>query len=344
MENLPLGLTYDDVLLRPGKSLESRSLADTSTTLPYPNKVGYITLKVPILSANMADITEQGMAAAMYNAGGLGIIHRFCRIDHALAMWLICKQTYTPVFMSIGVNDKERITLLADTGCKAFCIDVANGYSDAVARTIEYLRTTIPGVVVMAGNVATREGALFLMSAGADIIKAGIGPGSCCTTRLVTGCGMPQLSAIAECAEVAHYLIADGGIRGSGDIVKALTMGADAVMIGKLLAGTPEAPGKPIYNTLTASSSKIYSGSASKKQQDKCDMNGKNRTTEGVTAQVQCAESTIKVVTDLLKGIRSGMSYVGAQNLAELRMASFIRVTQSGYTEGLPHALLNNTM
>lgn len=329
--------TFDDVLLRPCKSLASRVLADTSTHLfadPYVN------LKVPIISANMNSITEVEMATAMFNAGGLGILHRYASIEKVVG-WIkeLVKRGAPPVIPSIGVFEEvyaEEAYWAA--GARVICVDVANGYSDATFKRVETLHRK--GWKVIAGNVATGEGARFLAEAGADIIKVGIGPGSVCTTRIVTGHGVPQLSAIMECYEELQIsfdhvkIIADGGIRSSGDIVKALAAGADAVMVGGLFAGCVE-----------SATPNLYAGMASNTARSNGHRNGfvpkMSAAPEGVDVfidNISRGDFVKDVMKTLEAGIKSGMSYAGARSLHELReFAEFQVITSNGVKESGAH-------
>src|SRR5260221_2835072 len=246
-------LTFDDVLLEPGYSdIISRESISTD--------VGFLGLKltIPIISSNMDFVTGSRMANAMWEAGGLGIIHRFCPWD---AQGDNMAKARGVVTLSVGTRDiKESISRLyaldwysTNIGIPAIvCVDVAHGHHEKVKILIGEIKNKYQdSIKIIAGNVATTEGARFLAEAGADAIKVGIGPGSVCTTRIVTGVGVPQLSAIASTAKTWFNgkripIIADGGIRNSGDIVKALASGADVVMLGSLLAGTTECPGEVI--------------------------------------------------------------------------------------------------
>lgn len=320
--NDKLWLSFDDVLIMPKLSdIESRRDINISTRLG-----NWGTLSLPILSANMDTITGPRMAKNVFAMGGLGVLHRFTtdqqRVDHLKSLINKC------VGSSIGLHDdRELIENLIRYGADPIVIDVANGYMGAVQDRIAFVRTIAPSVTIIAGNVATATGASALFNAGADGVKVGIGPGSVCTTRTVTGCGVPQLTAIMLCADAKRedhqFIVADGGIRSSGDIVKALAAGADAVMIGRLLAGTRE-----------ALSTTEYRGNASRKVSEE---NGKEwYVEEGISISVNPRESAAWVLRDLEKGIRSGFSYAGAKDLRSLQQtATFIRVTDAGYRESL---------
>lgn len=313
-------LTFDDVLILPNYSdIESRSTIDISTEF-----LG-LKLQVPIISANMDYVTGHDMAIAMVRAGGFYVLHRFYE---SLSKW----------YFDIGWLNVQGIPLSISTGLrdpydwgivpKYITIDVAHGHHQRVADAIKRYRDA--GVqYVIAGNVATAAGFRFLQEAGADAIKVGIGPGSVCTTRTVTGIGVPQLTAIMDCAEVQEnaLLIADGGIKSSGDIVKALAAGADAVMLGSMLAGTDETPGD-IRTDLDGNTYKPYRG------QSIFGVNASHYTVEGVEGFVKTKGPVAGVIQQLAGGIRSGLSYVGARNISELRTkAEFVQVSHSTHYE-----------
>ena len=237
-----VGLSYDDVLLVPRKGvLSKRAEADLSTEL-----FRGVEIQMPILSANMPSVTEGAMAAEMRRLGGLGVIHRFQPVEAQIVQW---KQSGGSAIVSIGVNDGwERFKQLQAEQIDWFCIDVAHGHHQQINNLLTTIKKFNSGYVkVMVGNVATRDAVLDLIERGADAIKVGVGPGAACRTREVTGFGVPQFTAVEDCADVAaEYgipVVADGGIKNSGDIVKAIAAGASTVMLGKLLAHSNEAAG-----------------------------------------------------------------------------------------------------
>jgi len=335
-------LTFDDVLILPAVSaIESRSTISLDTTF-----LGY-NLKLPIISANMDYVTEADMAVAMCDSGGFYVLHRFLsdtkftKQVRALASF---RYAYTdnklvpiPISISIGIRDmKYELIRVADAREIAdeeitVTIDVAHGHHTKVASLIQELKYQgYPRVI--AGNVATAAGYQFLMDAGADAIKVGIGPGSVCTTREVTGVGVPQLTAIMDCVEAQQAwngppIIADGGIKNSGDIVKALAAGADMVMLGSLLAGTNEAPGEVRVDP-QGNRWHPYRG------QSIFGVNETKYTPEGIEGWVKNKGSVSDVLRKLSGGIRSGLSYVGANNIAELRnKANFVEVSHATHLE-----------
>ena len=238
-------ITYDDVLLVPNYNHhESRRHVDISMT----DRTGKLQLGLPVFTANMDSVTESPMANFIGEKGGMGVLHRFLSIERNIEEFKLSRHK---VFVSVGCSEAEleRAAALRDAGANYFCVDVAHAHAKYVGKTMERLRELLPNACLMAGNVATYAGADYLSACGADIIKVGIGGGSVCTTRIKTGFGVPNLTAITECAKVDRSIVADGGIRTPGDIVKALAFGADFVMIGGMLAGSRPTPGQVIQKT-----------------------------------------------------------------------------------------------
>jgi IMP dehydrogenase len=294
----------------------------------------------------MDTVTEAKMAIAMGRRGGAGVLHRFADsiTQHA---WLneMLNADISPKIVSVGLDVSVEClaSMCEEWSVNAVCIDVAHGDHNRVIGLLKSIRSKMPNMDIIAGNVATGEAAVRLLRAGANIIKVGVGPGSVCSTRIMTGHGVPQLSAILDVAMslslqsiTPHYsIIADGGIRNSGDIVKALAAGADAVMLGSLLAGTEEAPGDIVMQDGQAF--KAYRGMASYDFQ-KEKRTGQAPRVEGVSAKVPFKGSVDHTLAILENGIRSGLSYSGARNLCELRdSAEFIVVTQNGMRESGTH-------
>ena len=249
---------------------------------------------------------------------------------------------------AIGVRGDylERAEALVNAECDVLCIDIAHGHSQTVIETIKALRERFSDVKIIAGNVATAEGTLDLINAGADAIKCGVGGGSVCSTRIVTGSGVPQFSAVFGCAEVANDagipIIADGGIKQSGDIVKALAAGASTVMLGNLLAGTEESPGQTVIKN--GRKFKIFRGMAgfganiSKRERENSFDDISDVVPEGVEGTVPYKGNLSEVIYQLLGGLRSGMSYCGAHTIEELwKNAEFIKITSAGMKESHPH-------
>jgi IMP dehydrogenase len=342
------GLTFDDVLIVPRRSsVYSRRDVSLRTRL-----VGDLTLDLPIISANMDTVTELAMATAMAEAGGMGVIHRFVDDPETHAGWV--SSTPGHRFLAVGVKGADLEKIPQVEGLDGVVIDVAHGHSDRVAETIAAVREVDPELRIVAGNVATAEGAWDLLEAGAHAIKVGVGPGAVCTTRIVTGCGVPQLTAVLKVRaalnrwwdaerrkarpRVEHppALIADGGIRNSGDIAKALVAGADTVMIGSLFAGTDEAPGAVIRENGQAF--KLYRGMASQGAMDRV---GSDRTPEGVSTLIPHKGSVRALITQLEGGIRSALSYCNSASIADLheQTIEMVKISPASVRENSPHAL-----
>ena len=336
------GLTFDDVLVIPAKS-EVRSRRDPVLTSRLTKNLNFET---PIISANMDTVTEAEMAIAMDQLGAFGILHRFMSVEEQVAQARRVKESGAKnIGASIGVNTcasddfKQRSKALIDAGVNVLTIDIAHGHSTSMIDTLKWLKDTYSGLQVIAGNIATPEGTFDLIQAGADAIKVGIGPGSMCTTRIITGCGVPQLTAIALCADVASEsnvpIIADGGIRTSGDMVKAFAAGASSVMLGSMLAGTMETPGE------IKGGRKQYRGMASKSAQ----VSWRGGVPEGMAAEGESTLVNVKghvkdVILEMTGGIRSGMSYVNAVSISEIReKARFMEMTAAGAGESRAHGL-----
>ncbi len=336
-------LTFNDVLLVPRHSeIDSRRRPNLKTKLTKN-----FSMNIPIIASNMDTITESKMACAMAKFGGVGILHRFMTIEDQVAkvkkIMEFQKENNieTPIAASIGVkeDDKKRAQLLVEAGVKILTVDIAHGDSVMMFRTMDYVKKQFPNIDLIAGNTATAEGVRGLIEHGADAVKVGIGPGSRCTTRIITGCGRPQLTAVGICAQEAKKydipIIADGGIKTSGDIVKALVAGASSVMLGSMLAGTLETPGE------IKGGKKSYRGMASKEAQ--VSWRGelpKGMAAEGVATWLACKGSVENVIEELCGGIRSGMTYLNAEVLPELEQnGRFVEMTGSGWMESGSHGL-----
>lgn len=362
-ERIRTGLAFDDVLLVPQRtSLDSRKEALTASTLSSSIRLG-----VPIISANTQWCTGARMAAAIAYVGGLGFVHRMQTIDQQTAQVAEVKHAAVSdagasvaadgtllVGAAVGVRGdyEERARRLRDAGADLLLVDVAHGHADYAIEALSRLRKLCSGTTLVAGNVATSSGARDLIEAGADIIKVGVGPGGVCTTRLVAGSGVPQLTAIMDCAEEARRhdvtVIADGGIRQSGDIAKALAAGAAAVMLGSRLAGCDESEALPVehedhrykisrgFATLGMS---LTLRQASGEQITREEVN--DYVPEGVEATFPATGPLAENVRQLAGGLQSAMSYSGARTLAEFaERAEFIRVTPAGQVENQPHVVL----
>lgn len=332
------GLTFDDVLLVPNKSeIKSRKDPNTQTQLTQKYKTD-----IPIISANMDTVTETEMCIAMNKLGGTGILHRFMEIPEQVNQAKKIKNENLNLrCASIGVSAdfKERAKALVEAEINCLTLDIAHGHSDLMIETVTWVKTNFPEVEIIAGNVATPEAVKDLAHAGAQIIKVGIGPGSMCTTRIMTGCGVPQLTALSLCAKEAKkqgvLLIADGGIKTSGDILKALVCGADSVMVGSLLSGTLETPGK------TQKGKKLYRGMASRSAQESWrGVMPKGMAPEGESTWVAVKGHVETVIEELMGGVRSGMSYLNAHSLQEAREnARFIEISSNTVFENRAHGV-----
>jgi len=333
------GLTFDDVLLVPGYN-GIRSRENVTTSVEVCERL----FKLPIVSSNMDTITETAMAKYMASEGGMAILHRFLSVEANVKMYSDLddeEKKLTGVSIGLGPEGLERAEALIASGASIICVDVAHGHSKEVNRSIRTLREKhSDSILIIAGNVATYAGADYLAAAGADVIKVGIGCGSVCTTRLKTGFGVPQLTAIQDCRKVDRQLMADGGIRQPSDAVKALAAGADFVMLGGMLAGTDETPGKPVTDA-DGRKYKIFRGMASREAQEDYMGNMADwKTAEGIAVEVEARGPAKAVIRDLMGGIRSGMTYCGASTIKDLqRKAQFMEITPAGRYEGTPHAL-----
>lgn len=340
IKNRGRGLTFDDVLIIPARS-DIRSRRDPRLTSKVTKN---FSIETPIVSANMDMVTEYDMAFAMHTLGGMGILHRFISIDEQASQARRLKEAgLTAISASVGVGEefKTRAKALIDAGVNIITIDIAHGHSVQMMETMKWLKDQHPQIDIIAGNLATPDAARDLIEAGADAIKVGIGPGSMCTTRIITGCGVPQLTAIALCAEIADSygvpVIADGGIRTSGDMVKAFAAGASTVMLGSMLSGTIETPGE-IKN-----GKKQYRGMASRSAQD----SWRGGVPEGMAPEGESTQVNVKghvkdVILEIAGGIRSGMSYINATTIAEIReKASFIEMSANGVAESRAHGVKN---
>lgn len=357
------GLTFDDVLLIPAESHVLPNEVDLSTKL-----ADNLQLHIPIISAGMDTVTEGAMAIAMALQGGLGVVHKNMSIQAQAGEVANVKSVIVPasatkaavdannhllVAAAVGVTSDtfERAESLLEAGADAIVIDTAHGHSAGVLRKIKEIRDHFPDVTLIAGNVATGAATKALYDAGVDVVKVGIGPGSICTTRVVAGVGVPQITAIYDAAEVAREygkpIIADGGIKYSGDVVKALAAGGNAVMLGGMLSGTTEAPGEIIEDN--GKKYKAYRGMGSvgamaqaHGSSDRYFQGGVNEANklvpEGIEARVPYKGDVADVLFQIDGGLRSGMGYVGAADIPSMiENAQFVQITNAGLRESHPH-------
>ena len=357
------GLTFDDVLLIPAESHVLPNEVKLDTKLA-PN----LQLHIPLISAGMDTVTEGNMAIAMAENGGLGVIHKNLSIEVQVEEVKKAKgKTVDPNLPHPAVDDQgrllaaaavgvtsdtfERAESLLEAGADAIVIDTAHGHSAGVLRKIKEIREHFPNATLIAGNVATGEGTAALFDAGVDVVKVGIGPGSICTTRIVAGVGVPQITAIYDAASVAQKygkkIIADGGIKYSGDVVKALAAGGNAVMLGSMFSGTTEAPGTIFTNEGKQFKSYRGMGSVGAMSQqhgssDRYFQGGVNEANklvpEGVEALVPYKGDVSNIIYQIDGGLRAGMGYVGAGTIDELiENSQFVQITNAGLRESHPH-------
>lgn len=357
------GLTFDDVLLIPAESHVLPNEVDLSTQLADNLK-----LHIPLISAGMDTVTEGPMAIAMALQGGLGVVHKNMSIQAQAGEVANVKSVVVPVgatkaavddnnrllvAAAVGVTSDtfERAEALLKAGADAIVIDTAHGHSAGVLRKIAEIREHFPNATLIAGNVATGEATRALLDAGVDVVKVGIGPGSICTTRVVAGVGVPQITAIYDAASVAREynkpIIADGGIKYSGDVVKALAAGGNAVMLGSMLSGTTEAPGEVFEDN--GKKYKAYRGMGSvgamaqaHGSSDRYFQGGVNEANklvpEGIEARVEYKGDVSDIVFQIDGGLRSGMGCVGAGDIPTLiEKAQFVQITNAGLIESHPH-------
>ena len=355
-----LGLTFDDVLLIPAASDVLPREVNTSTQLG-----SNLNLKIPVLSAGMDTVTEAPMAIALAQLGGLGVIHKNMSIAAQVEQVSQVKKRaslasksavdaddHLLVAAAVGINDDTftRTQALIDAGVDAIVIDTAHGHSQGVLTKIAEIRATYPQQTIIAGNVATAAGTKALFDAGVDVVKVGIGPGSICTTRVIAGVGVPQITAVFDAAAVAQdygkQIIADGGIKYCGDIVKALAAGGNAVMLGNMLAGTTQAPGEVLTDE-KGNQFKAYRGmgSVAAMKDGSSDRyfqstvhEAKKLVPEGIEGKLPYKGDVEDIIYQIVGSLRSGMGYVGAHTINDLiNQAQFIQITNAGLTESHPH-------
>ena len=347
MDPIKEALTFDDVTMAPKYSEVLPSEVDTSTKLS-----SNLTLKIPLLSSAMDTVTESKMAIAIAKAGGIGVIHRNLEIKKQIEEIKKVKRLKLLVGAAVGAGPLElrRAEAILKVKVDLIVVDTAHGHSKKVAEIIRVIKKSkTDKTTLCAGNIATAEAAKFLIKLGVDIVKVGIGPGSICTTRLVAGIGMPQLSAILEVQKGLKNkkakIIADGGIKYSGDIAKALSAGADAVMIGSLFAGSTETPGKLIkkngklFKSFRGMGSvgAMNKGSADRYFQTKQKDTSKY-VTEGVEGFVKYKGDVKSIIYKLIGGLKSSMGYLGAKKVLNLKnKPNFVKITKAGFYESMVH-------
>jgi IMP dehydrogenase len=332
-------LTFDDVALVPRyNNVNSRTEPNLSTWLTKNIKVD-----MPLMPANMASVIRTELAQVVVGNGGLPIFHRFTDLE-TQKKWV--EEFEGNVFLSCGVNGFDEVSRVLDVGPVGVCIDVAHGHSGHMVRMVENIKRHYPSMEVIAGNICTARAYHDLVNAGADAVKVGVGPGAACTTRVVTGFGVPQFTAIRDCGEEAQHfrvpIIADGGIRYSADVVKALAAGASTVMMGKVFALTYESAAEKRatprhifgYGPLEAK----YRGQASEDFQTEFYGGLKQKTVaEGIDFWAPVTGTAQEAIDSFLGGLRSGLTYAGARDINELqRKAEFVKVTGTYRAESQP--------
>jgi IMP dehydrogenase len=341
---LRTGLSYDDVLVVPARSpVESRSEVSLATHLTDD-----IELPTPVLSAPMDTVTGPELAVALDEHGGFGTIHRFQTVADQVAAVRETVDAGARVGAALGIDEefRDRAAAVLDAGADCLMIDVAHGHMDAALDAVEAVADEFDAPLV-AGNVATQAGVADLAAAGADCVKVGVGPGSHCTTREVAGAGVPQFTAVRDCAAAARdhgvRVIADGGIANSGDAVTALLAGADTVMMGGFFAGTAEAPGELVQRDdgRFKRSHGMASTAANEARSDKTAAEAAPEADEGVSGLVPYSGPVGDAVEEFLAGVRSGLSYAGGHTLAEAREdVTFIRAAEGAKARAGAHTFV----
>lgn len=325
--------TFDDVALVPQyNNVPSRTEPSLETWLTKNIK-----LQLPLLAANMESVISEQLADVLIRLGGMPIFHRFCDLE-TQKKWV--KKYKEKTFISSGLGSVEDVRILLDLGASGVCIDIAHGHSEPMLKYVSEIKKTHSHSAVIAGNVCTAMAYQDLVNAGADAVKVGVGPGAACTTRMVTGFGVPQFSAIKECASIAEKLrvplIADGGIKSSREVVLALAAGASTVMLGKLFALTKESASvkKEIKGVLHAK----YRGQASADFQKDYYGGLKEKTVaEGTDFWAEVTGSAEDLINNIIGGLRSGLTYAGARSIKELqRKAEFVEVVGGYLHESMP--------
>jgi IMP dehydrogenase len=356
-------LTFDDILLLPNYTEIKRQ--DVDLTVKLHDK---ITLKIPVVSSPMDTVTEAEMAITLAKAGGLGVIHRnmsvtdeadmvaqvknHTQIEDATAAVDVKGALLVSAAVGAGADFEERTAALVKAGADVICVDSSHGYSKFVMEMVKTVRNNYPDIVIMAGNIATFDGAKGLINAGADILRVGMGPGSICTTRIVTGMGVPQISAVAAAVRATDgtqvTVLADGGIRQMGDIAKALAFGASAVMIGSLLAGFDESPGEVVEVSGKKYKSYRGMGSVAAMKKGGAERYGQSRKTdekkliaEGVDALVAYKGTVSDYLIQVNGSLKSSFYYLGAANWEEFFTNSrVIKISTAGLIESHPHEVV----
>lgn len=340
------GYSFDDVLIVPKyNKVSSRKDVDFKTRVTKNHSID-----IPILAANMDTVCENEMAIALGRLGGLGVIHRFLTIEEQAKQIKLVKENNLLTAAAIGVKDyEERAKALSEAGVDILVLDVAHGHAKRTDAVLDFLKANYPKIDVMVGNIATKDAAEHFINKGADGLKVGIGPGSMCTTRIMAGAGVPQITAIMDAYEASQGRVpvcADGGVKHPGDLTKAIGAGADTIMSGSLFAGTLETPGNIIE--IDGKKFKEYRGMASYKATvKKMALDGQKVDevvhVEGEMTLMPYTGEVGLIIKKLLGGLASGMTYVGAQNIEALKgKADFVEISAAGMKESVAHGLIEN--
>ncbi|MDD3086288.1 MAG: IMP dehydrogenase [Candidatus ainarchaeum sp.] len=337
------GFSFNDVLIVPKyNKITSRKEVSfqTKVTKNY-------SLDIPIIAANMDTVCESEMAITIGKLGGLGVIHRFLGIKEQVEEVKKVKDHGLITAAAVGIKDyQERVKALNEIGLNIIVLDVAHGHSKRTGKTLDFIKENYPKIDVMVGNIATKDAAEYFISKKADALKIGIGPGSMCTTRIMAGAGVPQITAIMDVYEASQGrvpLCADGGMKNSGDITKAIGAGADCIMSGSFFAGTLESPGKIIK--INDKEFKEYRGMASYLATVKKMLLDGTKVdevvhVEGEMTKIKYKGSITPIINKLLGGLASGMTYTGSRTIEDLKgKADFIEISSAGYHESLAHGL-----
>ncbi len=335
------GYSFDDVLIVPkyNKVVSRKDVSfKTKVTKNYE-------LDMPILAANMDTVCESEMAIAIGRLGGLGVIHRFLSIEDQAQQIKEVKKHNLIAAAAVGIKDyEERVKTLSEAGINIIVLDIAHGHCKRMGKVLDFIKQNYPHIDVMAGNIATKDAAEYFIHKGADAIKVGIGPGSMCTTRVMTGAGVPQITAIMDAYEASQGRVpicADGGIKQPGDLVKAIGAGADTIMSGGIFSGTEETPGE-IFE-INGIKYKEYRGMASfaatiKKTQLDGNKVDEVVHVEGEMTKVLYCGPIAPIIQKYLGGLASGMTYIGAENIEAIKgKADFISITSAGIKESIAH-------
>ncbi len=349
IENIKTTLTYDDVLIKPSYSEILPLEVDLSAKL-----TDKLVLKIPVISATMDTVTEYEMARAIIINGGIGVLHKNAPIESTINTIKKLSKEFgdlKPIAASVGVStEDEGIDQLIKAGANIIVVDSAHGHSYSIGKMVEKIAKKYPNVFLIAGNIVSKDAAKFLIEKGANAVKVGVGPGAICTTRVVTGVGAGQISSINEVAEIAKSLgaftIADGGMKQTGDLTKAIVAGADMVMLGSMLAGSDETPGEKIEHKGKLYKSYRGMGSLSAMQKGSADRYNQSNVSkiklvpEGIEGFIKCKGPVSKLLVQITGGIKNGLGYIGAKDISEAYVkGTFVRITSAGFKISNPHTL-----